>query len=83
GGQIHLHYEENLPIKTDSPFIVVGTTSRMSKDAAIEFMRGCEQFKAYHKHLLGIVVKSFVTDDKKFKKVKNWWNHFHPNGIYR
>lgn len=77
GGQLLLHYED------DIPFIVVGTTSRMSKNAAIELVRRCEQFKAYHQYLFGIEVKSFVTDDKKFKKVKNWWDHFHPNGIYR
>ena len=77
GGKVPLHYEE------DVPFIVVGATTKMGKDAAIELLRGCEQFKAYHKHLFGIEVKSFVTDDKKFKKVKNWRKHFHPNGIYR
>jgi hypothetical protein len=55
----------------------------MGENAAIEFLRACEQFKAYHNQLFGIEVKSFVTNDKQFKKVKNWWNHFHPNGIYR
>jgi hypothetical protein len=75
GGQILLHYED------DIPFIVVGTTSRMSKNAAIELIRRCEQFKAYHKYLFEVEVKSFVMDDKNFKKVNNWWEHFHPNGF--
>ncbi|MGF6952843.1 hypothetical protein QF028_005348 [Neobacillus sp. B4I6] len=78
GGRVLLHYEEE-----EVPFIVVRTTNGMGQEAAIELLRGCEQFKAYHKHLFGIEVKSFVTDDKQFKKVKNWWNYFHPNGIYR
>lgn len=76
GGQILLHYEEEVP------FIVVGMTDEVSKDGAIEFILGCKQFKEYHKHLFGIEVKSFVTTDNKFKKVKNWWVHFHPNGRY-
>lgn len=77
GGKVPIHYND------DVPFIVVGASSNMGKSAAIEFLRGCEQFKAYHKHLFGIDVKSFVTDDKKFDKVKNWWKYFHPRGIYR
>ncbi|MED1469277.1 hypothetical protein [Bacillus salipaludis] len=77
GGKVLLHYEE------DIPFIVVGTTSNMGREAAIELLRGCEQFKALHKRLFGVEVKSFVTDEKKFIKVKNWWDYFHPNGIYR
>ncbi|WHY01343.1 hypothetical protein [Neobacillus sp. DY30] len=77
GGKVLLQYEEEIPC------IVVGTTSKMGKDTAIELLRGCEQFKAYHKYLFGIEVKSFVTDDKQFKKVNNWLRHFHPNGIYR
>jgi hypothetical protein len=82
GGKVLLHYEEPR-IPQDEPFIVVGTTSGMGREAAFELMRGCEQFKAYHKHLFGINVKSFVMDDRKFKKINNWWNYFHPNGIYR
>lgn len=77
GGQVLLHYEE------DIPFIVVATTPRTIKEAAIELIRRCEQFKAYHKHLFGIEVKSFVTDHTSFKKVNNWWKYFHPNGIYK
>lgn len=77
GDKVLLHYEDEIP------FIVVGTTNRMGKDAAVELLRGCERFKEYHKHIFGIEVKSFVTDEKKFKKVKNWWNYFHPRGIYR
>ena len=77
GGKVLIHYEEEIP------FLVVGTTSNMGKEAAIEFIRGCEQFKAYHKYLFGIEVKSFVMDDKQFKKVSNWLVYFHPNGIYR
>ncbi|WP_217642419.1 hypothetical protein [Bacillus sp. OK048] len=42
---------------------VAATTPRMSRDTAIDLIRGTEQFKAYHKHLLGIELKSFVTDD--------------------
>jgi hypothetical protein len=76
-GQVLLHYEEEIP------FIVVGTTSKMDREAAIEFLRGCEEFKAYHMYLFGTEVKAFVMDDKQFKKVDNWWNYFHPNGIYR
>jgi hypothetical protein len=77
GGKVLLHYEEEIP------FIVVGTKSGMGQEAAIELLRGCEEFKAFHMHLFGTEVKSFVMDDKKFKKVKNWMNYFHPNGIYR
>lgn len=77
GGQVLLHYEEEIP------FIVVGTTSKMEREAAIELLRGCEAFKAYYKHLFGTEVKAFVTDDKQFKKVDNWMHYFHPNGIYR
>lgn len=77
GGKVLFHYEEEIP------FIVVGTTPSMGREAAIELLRGCEQFKAYHKHLFGTEVKSFVMDDKQFKKVKNWIHYFHPNGIYR
>ncbi len=76
-GQVLLHYEEEIPS------IVVGTTSKMDREAAIEFLKGCEQFKAYHKHLFGTEVKAFVMDDKQFKKVANWMRYFHPNGIYR
>lgn len=82
GGKVLLHYEE-ARIPEDAPFIIVGTTSTMGKEAAIELIRGCEQFKEYHKQLFGIEVKSFVTDEQKFNKVKNWWHYFHPNGIYR
>jgi hypothetical protein len=82
GGKVLLHYEE-ARIEQDIPFIVVGTTKGMGQEAAIELIRGCEQFKAYHKHLFGTEVKSFVMDDKQFKKVNNWWKYFHPNGIYR
>ena len=77
GGKVLLHYEEEIP------FIVVGTTTGMGQEAAIELLRGCEQFKTYHKHLFGTEVKSFVMDDKQFNKVKNWMHYFHPNGIYR
>jgi hypothetical protein len=76
-GKVLLHYKEEIP------FIVVGAKSNMGKDAAVELLRGCEQFKAYHKHLFGTEVKSFVMVDKQFKKVKNWMHYFHPNGIYR
>ncbi|MFJ5762754.1 hypothetical protein ACIQAA_27220 [Neobacillus sp. NPDC093182] len=82
GGKLFLHYED-AKIEEDAPFIVVGATDHMGKEAAIELIRRCEQFKAYHKHLFGIEVKSFVTDDKQFKKVDNWLWYFHPNGIYR
>lgn len=77
GGNVLLHYEE------DIPFIVVSSTSGTSKEAAIELLRGCEQFKEFHKHLFGIEVKSFLTHESNFKKVKDWWKYFHPNGIYR
>lgn len=40
----------------------------VGKAGAIEFIRGCEQFKAYHKHLFGVEVKSFVTVAKNLKK---------------
>ncbi|NHM29016.1 hypothetical protein [Neobacillus terrae] len=76
GGSVPIYYDEKVP------FIVVGTSSKMSKNAAVEFIRGCENFKEYHKELFGIEVKSFVTDEKNFKNIKNWWNYFHPNGIY-
>ncbi|MDR6120618.1 hypothetical protein QFZ87_000215 [Bacillus sp. SLBN-46] len=55
----------------------------MEKEAAIELLSGCKQFKTLHKELFRIEVKSFVMHDKQFKKVKDWWHHFHPNGIYR
>ncbi|MEH7336260.1 hypothetical protein V7161_26910 [Neobacillus drentensis] len=56
---------------------------KWGKKPQLNFFRGCEQFKAFHKHLFGIEVRSFVMDDKQFKKVKNWMHYFHPNGIYR
>jgi hypothetical protein len=76
GGRVLLHYEEEIP------FIVLGTTSNMGREAAIELLRGCLQFKAYHKHLFGTEVISFVMDDKQFKKVNNWMHFFHQKGIY-
>jgi len=82
GGKILLHYED-VKIDGDVPFIVVGMKDGVGKPGAIEFLRGCEQFKAYHKQLFGIEVKSFVTVESDFKKVDDWWHHFHPNGIYR
>lgn len=65
------------------PFIVAGLGPKISEDAIIELSLGCKEFKAYHKELFGIEVKSFVVDDKTFKKVKNWWRYFHPHGIYK
>jgi hypothetical protein len=47
---------------------VVGTTSIMGREAAIELLRGCEQFKAFHKYLFGTEVKSFVWMKKSSKK---------------
>ncbi|KON83555.1 hypothetical protein AF332_27820 [Sporosarcina globispora] len=82
GGNILLHYED-VKNEKDIPFIVVGMTDGVGEAGAIEFLRGCEQFKVYHKHLFGVEVKSFVTVADKFKQVDNWWDHFHPNGIYR
>lgn len=76
-GKVPIYYND------DIPFIVVGTSDEMGRDAAIEFLRGCEQFKAYHKHLFGIEVKSFVSDEEKFRQVDDWWWYFHPNGVYR
>ncbi|MFP5109619.1 hypothetical protein ACSU6B_23115 [Neobacillus sp. C211] len=83
GGNILLHYEDVNYHQDDVPFIVVGMKDGVSKEGAIEFTRGCEQFKAYYKHLFGTEVKSFVTVEEEFKKVDNWWWHFHPNGLYR
>lgn len=81
-GKILLHYEEG-KIKEDVPFIVVGMKDDVGKEGAIEFLRGCERFKDYHKHLFGVEVKSFVTVAEEFEKVEDWWWHFHPNGLYR
>jgi hypothetical protein len=77
GGQILIHYDEKIP------FVVVATTLRMGADAAVELLSGCDQFKLYHKLLFAIDVKSYVTDEKKFKKVKNWRKYFHTNRLYR
>ncbi|RDU38936.1 hypothetical protein DRW41_05110 [Neobacillus piezotolerans] len=76
GGTVPIHYEESVP------FIVVGTSQEMSEAAAVEFSRGCEQLKMFHKETFGIEVKSFVTSSNHFNKVNNWWKFFHPNGRY-
>ena len=82
GENILLHYE-NIKYEKDVPFIVIGMQEGVGEAGAIEFLNGCEQFKAYHKHLFGVEVKSFVTSADNFKQVNNWWHYFHPNGIYR
>lgn len=76
-GKVPIYYNDEIP------FIVVGASSEMGEEAGVELMSGCKQFKVYHQQLFGIEVKAFVTDKKKFSEVKNWWNYFHPNGIYR
>nr|WP_263323549.1 hypothetical protein [Neobacillus sp. Marseille-Q6967] len=76
-GQVLLHYNEKIP------FIVVGITPSLSKEGSAEILSGCKQLKDYHKQIFGIELKSFVTVEEKFLKVKNWWTYFHPRGIYR
>lgn len=80
-----LHYQKPpLDLFNDPPFIVVGTKESLSSDAAaIEFINGCPRLKEWHKEILGKELKSFVTSEERFLDVDNWWDYFHPNGLYR
>lgn len=85
GNNALIHYQEP-PVyidETDVPFIVIGMKDNMSKQAAAEFLANCPAFKTFHRKLLGKEVKSYVTDEEKFKQVNDWYSYFHPNGKYR
>lgn len=84
GQNLVLHYQ--IPpsdLFPDPPFIVVGVKDELSKEAAIEFGNHCKRFKEFHKKIFGTEVKSFITTEEKFNQVDDWWEFFHPNGLYR
>lgn len=85
GNNALIHYQEMPQYfdELDVPFLVVGMKKDMSENAATEFMQNCPGFKKYHRILIGKEVKSYVTSEEEFKKVKNWYEYFHPNGRYR
>lgn len=63
GGQVQTVYYDK------HPFMLVGTTSRLTDEAKLEILLGCPQLKAYFKELFGLELRVYVTSEKAFNSI--------------
>lgn len=74
GGQVlGCYYDRN-------PFLLVGTTHRLTKEGRLEILLGCPQLKVYFKELFGIELRIYVTTEKGFNGVLPLMNRFSSRG---